>query len=158
MAAPAAARESVAITIVGKIEPSCRLGLANNTLDVGSLDSGGSARIGFDLDCNTPFQMSVASRNGGLAAGYEGPVTGAFERSVAYRAELVMPLDDGSQIETQCDSEALAANAACGLVSSGLQTAIAQSGSLTVAWQASSQPRLAGDYSDVITVTVEFAP
>jgi len=102
--------------------------------------------------------MAVASRNGGLAAAHDGPVNGVFERNVAYLAELLVPLDDGTQIRALCDSIALFKTAPCSVVSSGRQTAISQQGNLSVEWEASKTPRLAGEYSDVITVTLEFAP
>lgn len=158
---PAWARgdDSVALTLVGTIEPSCSLSMPAGALDLGDVSGAGTADAAIGVSCNAPFILHLASEGGGLVTAT--PAVPGFESHIAYDASLVVPFDSGgSAASGPCGSDALLAAAPCASLASGTHTAIGQTATLSLSWQAASaaEPRLAGTYQDVIRVSVEFAP
>jgi hypothetical protein len=124
--------------------------------------------IPFTLDCNQPFIISVRSQNGGVSRVGDNSGNG-FRALRTYNAHLEIDTDAGLRTTADCDSLALsdAHDALCefspnqsGGWSSGNATAIDRSARMLISWPDSSDGArfAAGDYSDVITITIGQAP
>jgi hypothetical protein len=148
----ACAGDSVAIELVGDIEPECRLTALPGGINLGTLAKTGTQLIPFQLNCNAPFDYSVRSREGGLKAGALNVPLG-FAAKIPYALETRIPTNEGIIID-QCGSATLATAAPpCGHGGSGSAIAIEQTGSLMISW-AIGDELVAGTYTDVVTLSV----
>ncbi|WP_299329603.1 hypothetical protein [Parasphingopyxis sp.] len=155
---PAAAVPSVELTVRGIIPPSCEILSNVSGLDLGNISRAGRETADVSFSCNTPFVVNLSSENGRLERTAQR-TAGNFQNALDYQASLRVPLDNGRVLRIrECDSEELLNGGACANASSESQTAINKTASLAVKWSDSIEPLLAGDYSDVITIRVEFAP
>lgn len=149
------AEDLVTIEVVGEIDPKCRLSALPTGIELGQISASGTRSIPFQIDCNTPFEFSVRSRDGALKnPGAPENSSIGFSNQIPYMLEVRVPTDEGL-ILGQCDSASLAvASPSCGHGNSGFATAINQTASLTVTWAVSGE-LVAGTYSDVLTVTFQ---
>lgn len=149
-------------------------------VNLGSLDVGGTKEVPFALDCNTPFVIRTSSLNGALMHG--GPDIANLPRSftnlVGYDVRMrlgVRRLNGDTDVRVRdCNSAqiwelVLAANCDFGGTSIGegwsSNNAVANANDtglpdsrLRLSWSPRSPnapTRLAGSYSDVLTVSVE---
>ena len=146
------AGDDVSIELSGNIEARCRLTSFPASAELGEVLQNGIHQIPFQIDCNTPFNFEVRSREGALKA--QGAVTApGFAKIIPYTLELKIPTDEGL-IVSQCASSTLAvATPSCGSGTSGFAIAIEETGSLTMSWSIADIP-VAGTYTDVVTVSV----
>jgi hypothetical protein len=148
----ARAGDDVSIELSGNIEARCRLTSFPASAELGEVRQSGTHQIPFQIDCNTPFNFEVRSREGALKG--QGAVTApGFASIIPYTLELKIPTDEGL-IVSQCASSTLAAaTPSCGSGTSGFAIAIEQIGSLTMSWSIADTP-VAGSYTDVVIVSV----
>ena len=155
----AIAGDTVALTLSGRIEQQCSVAFAQPSLDLRDLTEHRSASTGFDLNCNSPFSLRLSSEQGGLKSAHNGATVGEFADMLGYAATLSLPLDNGAILRTEdCRSEDLLAGAACAQLLSGGQTALGKRAELDITWRESARPLIAGEYADVVRVTLGFTP
>jgi hypothetical protein len=161
------------------IEPRCGFaasGTPASGVNLGSLDTAGLRDVAFGLDCNTPFTFSTSSQNGALKR--DNPMSGLpiqFSQTIDYRVRLalgVRDLDGSLRTMTEtCTATALLPSGSCAFAGtlplqgllSGDGIAIATDlalppSSLRITWSnpnSGDPTRVAGSYSDVLTVSVE---
>ena len=150
----ACAEDVVTIEVVGEIQPKCRLSALPADIELGQISTSGSRFIPFQIDCNTPFEFSVRSRDGALKSLGSPENSVGFVSQIPYLLEIRVPTDEGLILD-QCDSASLAgASPSCGHGNSGFATAIDQTASLKISWAVGAE-LIAGTYSDVLTVTFQ---
>jgi hypothetical protein len=148
------AEDVVTIEVVGEIQPKCRLSALPVGIELGEIPASGTRLIPFQIDCNTPFEFSVRSRDGALKNPEASGNSIGFVNHIPYMLEIRVPTDEGLILD-QCDSASLSgASPSCGHGNSGFATAIDQTASLKISW-AVSAVLIAGTYSDVLTVTFQ---
>jgi hypothetical protein len=148
------AEDLVTIEVVGEIDPKCRLSALPTGIELGQISASGTRSIPFQIDCNTPFEFSVRSRDGALKNPGTPENSIGFLNQIPYALEVRIPTDEGLILD-QCDSGILSeASPSCGHGNSGFATAIDQTASLIVTWAVSAE-LVAGTYSDVLTVTFQ---
>jgi hypothetical protein len=148
------ADDVVTIQLVGEIDPECRLSALPSSIELAQISASGTQSIPFEIDCNTPFEYSVRSREGALKSGVPAPSIG-FVDQILYVLQTRIPTDE-FLILNQCDSQSLSgASPSCGHGNSGNATAIHQTASLAISWTVSAEV-VAGTYTDVLTLT--FGP
>jgi len=125
---------------------------ANTSL--GALSAAGEISVGFNLYCNSKFEVSLQSQNGGLQ--HTDPLvarTGAFTTKVPYRIGWEVGLDDGGSAGVSgCNSSALRHASGCSATSA--YSAMNKELTASMAWDGApaSAPPLAGDFKDVMTI------
>ena len=167
--------DSISINVKAVVAQRCAIAAGQRTTKPVPIDQAQSFALGFELDCNTPFRISISSQSGALR------LMGVPESAVAlagfgiekpYRVALSMTTDTLGAIDAgDCPSQDLLAGAgACpfygkvggnaGFSPGAQETAIQRQGQLLISWagdDASAPQRLAaGDYQD--RLTVEVAP
>jgi hypothetical protein len=146
------ADDSIAIELIGDIEPECRLTALPGSVNLGALTKTGTQFIPFQVNCNAPFNYSVRSREGALKTGALNVPPG-FVVKIPYSLETRIPTNEGLIID-QCGSATLAMSVpSCGHGGSGSAIAIEQIGSLMISW-AISDELVVGTYTDVVTLSV----
>jgi hypothetical protein len=173
---------SLEFHVTTTIEPRCGWG-ANGapaaSVDLGALDIAGSALIPFEVDCNTPFVFSAVSQKRGLVRdALMADLPASFVQEMDYRVNLRMGVrqTDGSAavVSETCTSKALGQNGMCAfgeantLVSDLTGDSVATSADTSlsrsrprVSWDGpimGDPTRVAGTYSDVLTVSVSAKP
>lgn len=166
--------QQLKIDIVARIADRC--GVTSNSARVNDevpIDQPQNVSFGFTLDCNTPFRIGVATRNGGLrllGTSNDGAVTDdhGFSIQKPYTVGLSFMTDqDGFVDAGECDSAHLTASVAkCayfgsqpgdGFSPGRKTTAVRLDGKLAIRWtgEDGAHPRMAaGKYEDIITVVV----
>ena len=125
---------------------------ANTSL--GALSAPGEISVGVKLSCNSKFEVSLQSQNGGLQ--HEAPSTtrnGTFTTKVPYRIGWEVGLDDGGSAGVSgCNSSALRDVSGCSATSA--YSAMNKELTARMAWDGAkaSAPLLAGDFKDVMTI------
>lgn len=161
-AVPAAmAGESVTVVVRGTVEESCEIEVPGQ-MNVGDISKAGSAETSFGFSCNAPFKVALESRRGGLAQNYRVPAVGNFSEQTDYSVDAIFPFDTGGQINIAgCAASRLtgpehghARGRNCGTGSTTNRTAINQTATIRLNWAGSSQPMLAGEYGDVLTLRI----
>lgn len=131
------------------------------TATLTSLEQSGTLALPFTLDCNSTFDIRVASSNGGFKlADRDAAAPQGFLSTLDYDVAVSFATDMGS-VSDHCAASALTAG--CGLygtvagqgLSSGDGVGMDEDGAITLTWSAPSQRLIAGQYQDVITVIVE---
>ena len=157
----AAGSTSVQLTIQGTVPQSCTVDASTPAIDLGDLTRAGTKDADIELSCNAPFILQLASDKGNFGAVAPPAAAGNFATTLSYRAGLSVPYDDGtSGAISDCASADLLAGATCATLASGTHTAINQVAHLALSWSApdTAIPLLAGTYSDIIRISIEFAP
>lgn len=153
--APSHAGDLVTIEVTGEIEPKCRISAFANAIEFGQISASGTQAATFHVDCNSPFEYRLRSRNGALQNLEHQEHSAGFANRIPYSLEFRLPTDGGLILE-RCDSATLSdASPSCGGGNSGGGIAISQTASIAVSWVAPSH-LVAGTYSDFITLT--FCP
>lgn len=146
---------SIDVVVQGRIAQRCAIGEVPDT-DFGNLDRPGlgmSARVA--LDCNIPFDMEIKAANGGLThrtmPGGQGPYAG----TVPYRLGVEIPVrrPQAGMVRQSFSSGQLRGG---GTVSS--MDGIATDGmiiNVQLGSAAGEAGLLAGQYSEIITVTIQ---
>ena len=174
-AAPSYAQDQQVVTVVGRAEPSCTLGLpAQGETPPVNFDSGGgsvfnvtrltsaetlttrAARItlGMDAMCNSLHRVVIASDNNGLWRQDTGAGPSGFGTAVPYEAHLVWA-DQQHSLNADAASR--------GYVEDQMVVGRPAAGSLLIEFAIApgatnagvNAPLLAGDYSDVLRLTVQ---
>jgi hypothetical protein len=165
------------------IAPRC--GWANGgrpaaSVDVGSLDISGVKDVPFALDCNTPFVVRAESARGALKktgdqiSGLPSSFTDVVPYNVRMRLGVRQANGNTDTRNRTCDAAELltsSPSSACAFAGTGIgegwssNNAVANASdtglpasSLRLSWSAravGAPTRLAGSYSDVLTVSVE---
>jgi hypothetical protein len=158
--APLGDAAEVKIELVGRVSARCEVSTASINMTGLRLGGEGSASGDFNIDCNAPFSLHVASERGGMAS--ETPLPGVLAL-LPYELSVDVATDLGSQDLGWCSASAVAASPvgscsfgqATGGWSSGDGVAIGKTGSLKLRWNGpgEGEGRL-GDYADVITITL----
>ena len=121
---------------------------------LGALSASGEISVGFKLSCNSKFEVSLQSQNGGLQhTDPLAPRTGAFTTQVPYRIGWKVGLDDGGSAGVSgCDSKVLRDVSGCSATSA--YSAMNKELTASMAWDGAkaSAPLLAGDFKDVMTI------
>jgi hypothetical protein len=170
---------SVELTITTAIAPRCgwsSSGAPASNVTLGSLDSTGNKDIPFEIDCNTPFLFSATSLNQTLAqeASIED-LPALFTQTIDYRVGVRIGVRnvDGTAgiVSANCSSASLTLEGMCPFavgspgqdsftgesIATAADTALPRS-RLRISWtgqSASEATRVAGTYSDVLTVSVQ---
>ncbi len=159
--APAQASDAVVIKLQGRIQPACGLAIESSTgegadLNLGDISLAGRRPFSFQYSCNAGFSVLMTSARGGLApaASAAKPPEG-FAALAEYDIALDLPTDGGGAVQLACSSRQIRDGAgACGRASSLGRSAIRKTATATLSWEgeAHDRPRLAGAYSDVLTI------
>jgi hypothetical protein len=149
------AEDLVTIEVVGEIEPKCRLNAFPAGIELGQFSASGTQFVSFQIDCNTPFEYSIRSRDGALTTLGSPVQSMGFVNQIPYMLEARIPTD-GDSILDRCGSAGLSGvSPSCGNGNSGNATAIDQTASLIISWAIDAE-LVAGSYTDVLTLT--FGP
>ena len=150
----AAVSPELSVTLSGRIEDHCSIS-GGGTLALGELTPGEGIAADFSLDCNVPFDIRILSTEGGLAhltkPDGEGPFAGRLLYDISLRIPTSSPASSmltGSFSSTQLAAEAV--------MSSG--SAVAAPGNSRLALTTRGVPGpglLAGDYSEILTISIE---
>ena len=160
--APLGAPTELHIDLRGQVASRCAVTTPPASMASLAIDHAGTAQADFAIDCNSPFTVRVRSTSGGFAA--LEPTPGAASL-LSYQVAVVIGTDQGRQDLGWCDAGALTDSPAGSCVyaptggegwSSGEATAIDQTGTLRMRWDApeADQPLL-GAYNDVIVIALE---
>jgi hypothetical protein len=152
--------DALQVVISGEVLPHCLVKPSKPNLVLGDVSKSGSVHAAIQLNCNVPFNLAIESETGAFAHSRGYGVAGDFSTRVPYFASIDVPLDDGRRIGFgSCISSELDGATGCGRASSGSASAILKEADLTISWQRdTSTPLLAGQYGDLVTIKVEFAP
>ena len=150
----AAYTPELSLTLSGRIDDRCSIS-GGGSLALGELTPGEGVAADFSLNCNVPFDLRILSMNGGLAHLTKPEGEGPFAGRLLYDLQLRIPtLSPGASVLAgSFSSSELSAEA---VLSSG--QAVAASGSSRLAITTRNIPGpglLAGDYSEVLTISVE---
>ncbi len=164
--------QSVTVDIEGTLAASCNLSnLPIGVQNLGDLNAAGSKVLNFTVDCNAPFAYAITSGNLGLkyASAQENVIASSagFETLIPYTISTNFQTDGAAFGDNSLEAANLTvANAtncvgvtyssACPFANSGTNAAATgKNASLTVNWNGiNTKPRLAGSYSDTVTITV----
>jgi hypothetical protein len=169
---------SLEFNVTTTIAPRCGWaagGAPAASVDLGSLDAAGSKDIPFEVDCNTPFLFTATSQKSALVRqNLMIDLPASFIQEVEYRVNVRLGVrnEDGTAtaITETCQAATLSLEGMCpfAMGSSGLSnftgeavatsadTALPQS-RLRVTWNdpiMGGPTRVAGTYSDVLTISV----
>lgn len=158
-AAPAFAEEvsgvrSLDVAVQGRVAERCAMG-SDVTTDLGTLT--GAARTvatRFQLDCNVPFTMSIRAQNGAIQHATMPQGQGGYAGALPYSLDVEVPV---RRPTPDLISKVFEGRALVGGQSFSSAGGIALDGMLlrlNVGSVASSAGLLAGDYGEVITVTI----
>lgn len=150
----AAFTPELSVTLTGRIEDRCSIS-GGGTMALGELTPGEGATADFSLDCNVPFDVRILATNGGLTHLTKPDGEGPFAGRLPYDISLKIPtLNPGASMLTgSFSSTELAAEA---VMTSG--QAVAAPGSSRLALKTRNIPGaglLAGDYSELLTISIE---
>ena len=148
------ASSSLRIKVTGEISPSCSLTkpTTSSSFDIADSQTGGTKssqlRLNFNIDCNGPFSLIMASRNGALTFVDPAKSASGFRTAIGYRASVTLP--DALPGGNGCDSESMSRHAC-------EQGVLAPDGALgdghiTLTVLPDPQPLLKGVYSDTLTL------
>jgi hypothetical protein len=154
----AGALDRVHIALVGDIEQKCGLSGSTASVQLGDVTTHNHRDLTLGLSCNTPFQYTVQSANGGLR--HAGPVNriGPFIDLLPYRVNVVVPTDRGNAVFS-CDSDGMTKAARrCAPADSGDGIAVSETVSLSLSWQSPRLPMLAGRFEDALTISLSIKP
>jgi len=148
---------SLTYQVSGIVTPKCELTTINPSVDIDGLanpaDNTTAAidvALQFDVACNAPVRVAMASRHGGLKFQGSGTSDSAFADLVAYRASVDLP---GHQNVLSCTSERMAdGRKACEGESDGAVGA--GKGAIQLRVAAGQGLLLAGKYSDQVTIVI----
>lgn len=157
-AASAGPLDQVHIALIGQIEQKCGLTGSVANVQLGDVTTHTHRDLALGLSCNTPFQYTVQSANGGLR--HAGPISriGPFIDFLPYRVSVVVPTDRGNAVFT-CDSDSMTPGARrCDPADSGEGIAVSKSASLSLSWQPPQTPMVAGRFEDALTISVSVKP
>lgn len=163
-------RIEVGIDVRASVRDRC--GFSASGAPSGSLDQPGFDQTGLNkqfsirLNCSGASRVAVSSKNGGLAT--QADVSG-YASNAPYNVELRLAADNGTTSAATCSSATLGQAGACAFSGTASQSAGLRLGAastrdngsylrISAPPYAGSQPLLAGDYSDTLTVTVSIAP
>lgn len=118
------------------------------------------------LNCSSASRVAVRSQNGALSHGTSVP---GYASHASYSVQLRLAGDDGTISAASCDAASLTGSGSCAFSGTATQTTGLRLGAastkdngsylrVSAPAYAGSQPLLAGDYSDTLTVTVSIAP
>lgn len=147
---------SLGYAVSGSIEPHCEFsstGGGSVSIDVQDLSddtlAGGSVSLPFELECNSPFQVSLSSKNGALEFGASPSSDRAFAQRLDYHADLRF---SGHGSVLGCTSDGMAAGAGCEhLMQDRL---VNRYGSIEIEVPPRDVLLLAGTYEDEITIRI----
>jgi hypothetical protein len=164
-----AANTSVDVTVRGMVPNLCEIrspSSSNNGSNItaelpaaagaafGALSAAGTAAFGFTMSCNSKFQVSLQSQNGGLKHIGPAPLGASdFTTSVPYRVGWEVGLDGGGSAKVDgCLSQDLLDAGGC--TASTTDSAISKSLTAKVSWDGTpaSAPPLSGNFRDVMTI------
>lgn len=145
---------SLRVKVSGEIAPSCGLTQteASVTFDLGDSQTGGTRsshiRLPFSIDCNSPFSLVMASRNGALAFTEPARIAAGFRTAISYSTEVMLP--DALSAGAGCDSEAMSRGGCERDVAA--RDGVLGDGYITLTVLADPQPLLKGVYADTLTL------
>jgi len=155
--------QSVTVDVIGTVPGHCGFTTAPPSQTIpGDLSQAGSLTVAFGVNCNAPFRVRAASKNGGFLTD-QAAVGDTIADQLDYSLHLTLPTSLGA-LDATCNADALKAGAGgCAFygtaagqgLSSGDGVAINQSGSLQFGWTQSAKHLVAGSYSDTLTIVVE---
>lgn len=163
-------RIEVGIDVRASVRDRCGFaegGAPSGTVNQADFDVAGISKdFAIRLNCSSASRVAVRSQNGALSHGTSVP---GYVSRAPYSVQLRLAGDDGTISTASCNAADLTGTGSCAFAgtasqTTGLRLAAASTkdnGSyLRVSAPAytGTQPLLAGDYSDTLTVTVSIAP
>jgi len=163
-------RVEVGIDVRASVRDRCGFasaGAPSGTLEQAEFDRTGLLKdFALRLNCSGASRVAVTSRNGALV---QDATVAGFSSSAPYEVQLRLAADNGTVATQSCDAATLRTAGTCTLSgtasgSAGLKLGAASTGNngsylrISAPPYAGSQPLLAGDYSDTLTITVSVAP
>lgn len=149
----------LAVSVTGYITPKCTVAATDSEGSFGTITDRATGRaeaatlsLPFSMECNSPFEATLVSRNGGL--NHEGATDSGFADRVAYSASLDMSQIAGG-VALRCDSEDMRAMgdegvSACRARSASEVAATSGDGRIQLRLKPGTLPLLIGTYSDKI--------
>lgn len=163
-AARAQTSDGVEITMTATVSDRCGFAPgAALTLNASSdLEEAHSQILALRIDCNTPFAVSAKSEDGRLTNRSASDDLSGYAFDKVYGLSLDLDTDVGQVRSGRCLSTDLVAGGNCvlarpGGLGSGDGVAIDRDAILTVDWPAQStlgRRLAAGDYSDIVTISI----
>lgn len=95
-ATTAVAWDQVQIALIGEIERTCSVSGGLDAVDLGDVTRGSRRDLSLGVSCNTPFQYTLVSANGGLRHNGGLKRIGGFTDLLPYRVNVLVPTDTGS--------------------------------------------------------------
>lgn len=143
----------LSLTLFGRVNDRCTLS-GGGVLALGELTANKTVAADFSLDCNVPFEMSIATANGGLTHETKPKGEGTFVGHLDYDVSVRLPVMNPT-ISILSASYSSANILGSLLISSGNAIAAPGNGRFSLTTRSlSASGLLAGSYSDVITISV----
>lgn len=145
---------SLRVRVSGEVTPSCKLTQTrgSGSFDLADSQTGGTqtsqVRLPFNIDCNSPFSLVMASRNGALTFTEPSRMAPGFRNAISYRAEVTLP--DAVAVQEGCDSEAMSRRGCEREITSS--DGVLGDGHITLTVRSDPQPLLKGVYADTLTL------
>lgn len=142
--------ETLKLGITGHIKPRCALSLDTNDLHQVLTDSAGSARVGFDVNCNQRLAVQIKSQNGALLHDSWQSLRSSpgFTDRVPYELEFSVGVDGARSIHVNsADIANLPLGGSTGVIPYQAR------GKLQFNWSP-ELPLIGGNYGDVIEIRV----
>ena len=157
---PSNAATILAVSVSGFIAPHCAATQPQGAYSFGELLNTGNGEalnrtllLPVTLSCNSPFQASVTSQNGGLA--FEGDSAKGFNSLISYAMHLDLAAVGGSTLDCesgQMRAEGRETSSACSKLTQ-IDNGLAEgSASIRLTTKAGGLPLLMGRYSDIVVL------
>ncbi len=152
------AADQVQIALVGEIERTCSVNGGLAAVDLGDVTAISRRDLTLGVTCNTPFQYTLVSANGGLRHTGTFSRIGAFADLLPYRVDVDVPTDTGRALFA-CDSASMAESThRCAPADSGDGIALGRTAALSLSWQLPPLPMIAGRFEDALTISFSVKP
>ena len=149
-------KESLRVGVVGVVPADCRLSQSTHEVTIDGLQNPTTdtiqrtkASLPFTVSCNTPVSVALESSDGGLKFKGAGTSDRAFTTLIPYSAKVRLP-DRGAVLN--CRSSDMTHKNGCKAEVDA--TTIDGDGEIEVAFKASNDLMLAGEYQDQVTITL----
>lgn len=137
------------IVLQGRVGSECSItDSVPTSVQLGTLDTIGTATINFGFSCNSAFTYTLESQYGGLKQ------TAAATDTIVYSLAVTLPTDSGSGISETWSSDDIKVGNTPNFANSGTGIATDQDGKVVVSWTANSELPV-GNYTDSLTIEIK---
>ncbi|WP_292051156.1 MULTISPECIES: hypothetical protein [unclassified Brevundimonas] len=142
----------LSVQVQGVISPRCAMG-SGRTVNMGDLNRAALARVDLHLTCNLPFTLRMRAANGALKHAVMPGGQGGYSGAVPYGMDVNVPLLE--PMLTRMGGVFSGSQLRAGVALDSRQAIAAGGAVIKFSTPGSNNDLLAGEYSEVITLTLE---